>query len=267
MPDLLQKLESLHFTTTEAKVYLALLKKGELTGYQIGKDLGISRSSIYKALDSLYEKGAILLLLGNSKTYRAEDPQVLITRARKQFNQSADQLIHELEGYYQQPSQDDYQNIKGLESIQGKINTLIATAQKEIYFNTDMQPTWFIENLKAASKNGVRVLAFSFSALEFPGLPLEFYSYHIPPKQCGGNTRFMLVVDNEHAMIASQGVQDNWIGTYSQNPLLVSIVAEHIHHDIYLMKLKEQYGISLTDESLALHSLLEKEASDHGIKK
>lgn len=267
MESLLHQLESLNFTPTEAKVYLSLLKNGDLTGYQIGKALGISRSSIYNSLDSLYEKGAVSLLLGDSKIYRAEDPEILITRTKKQFNQSADQLIVELEGYYQKPLQENYQNIKGLETIQAKIKELIESAKTEIYFNTDMNTDWFHKSLKTTAGKNVRIIAFSFSALDFSGLPLEFYSYGIPPKECGSNTRFMLVIDNQCALIASQDSQSNWIGTFSQNPLLVSIVAEHIHHDIYLMKLKERYGISLSDDALALHSLLEKDAPDHDSKK
>lgn len=267
MNTLVQELETLNFSMTEAKVYLTLLKNGECTGYQIGKELSISRSSIYTALDSLYKKGAITLLLGDSKIYRAEDPKRLITQAKKQFNQSADQLIHDLEGFYQPPAQEDYRNIKGLLSLQGKINDLIESAERELYFNTDMNPEWFIESLEAALQRGVRIIAFSFSKLDFAELPLEFYSYGIPPVQCGSNTRFMLVADNDRALIASQDSQGNWVGTYSQNALLVSIVAEHIHHDIYLMKLKEQYGISLSDDTFALHSLLEKDASAHGIEK
>ena len=47
-------------------------------------------------------------------------------------------------------------------------------------------------------------------------------------------------------------------GTFTQNQLLANIVSEHIHNDIYLLKLKEKYSREIIDLDIVLGSLLEK---------
>ncbi|MBD2703390.1 hypothetical protein IC229_22290 [Spirosoma sp. BT702] len=45
----------------EADVYLLLLQEDALTGYKVGKQLGKPTANVYKALDSLAKKGAVLV--------------------------------------------------------------------------------------------------------------------------------------------------------------------------------------------------------------
>ena len=44
-------------TRQEASIYAALLNHGDMTGYEVAKDTGFSRSNVYAALNALVEKG------------------------------------------------------------------------------------------------------------------------------------------------------------------------------------------------------------------
>lgn len=259
MDNLVTKLEKLNFTKTESKVYLSLLKHGDISGYQIGKELGLSRSSVYSALDTLYGKGAITLLPGDAKVYSPRNPKNLIENIKKDFNNSVDELMDDLKNIEMKEANEGYKNIKGKKNIVSKMNEMIKKSTKEIYMNTDFDVELFIEDIHEAVKRGVRVVIFSFSALDFRGIPLEFYSHGISICECGANTRLMLVVDYEEVLIASKGMDEDYIGTVSFSKLLVQITSEHIHHDIYLMKLKEKYGKDLFDEKILLNTLMERE--------
>ena len=57
-------------TRQEGTIYSALLNHGEMTGYEVAKDTGISRSNVYAALSALVEKGAAYLVEGESTKYR-----------------------------------------------------------------------------------------------------------------------------------------------------------------------------------------------------
>ena len=48
-------------TRQEAALYESLLENGKLTGYEVAKLTGISRSNVYASLASLCEKGAAYL--------------------------------------------------------------------------------------------------------------------------------------------------------------------------------------------------------------
>jgi hypothetical protein len=38
---------------------------------------------------------------------------------------------------------------------------------------------------------------------------------------------------------------------------MAAIVSEHIHHDIYLLKLKEKYNKDLIDEDIKINTMME----------
>ena len=46
-----------------------IYQNGELTGYEVAKLTGISRSNVYGALSALADKGAAYLMEGNSSKY------------------------------------------------------------------------------------------------------------------------------------------------------------------------------------------------------
>ncbi|QVK19061.1 TrmB family transcriptional regulator [Mycoplasmatota bacterium] len=259
MDNLITNLEKLNFTKTESKVYLSLLKHGDMSGYQLGRILGLSRSSVYAALDTLYHKGAITLVPGNTKIYSPSNPKNLIENIKNDFNNSADELIDELKNIQMKNINDEYKNIKGKKNIITHMSEMIKNSTKEIYMNTDFDVELFKEDIHDALKRGVRIVMFSFSALDFTGIPIEFYSHGINVCECGANTRLMLVVDYKEVLVASKGMDEDYIGTFSYNKLLVQIISEHIHHDIYLMKLKEKYGEDLFDKNIVLNTLMEKE--------
>ena len=61
------------------------------------------------------------------------------------------------------------------------------------------------------------------------------------------------------AKIADRGsALQEWAGTVSNNALFIKILCEHIHNDIYLLKLKERYGKEIYHSSLRLNTDFER---------
>lgn len=77
---MLQKiLESLNFTSKEAKIYLCLLKLGYATVTEISSFTKINRITVYDNLDELINRGVVRRILKNSsKLYFAEEPEKLL---------------------------------------------------------------------------------------------------------------------------------------------------------------------------------------------
>jgi len=74
-----QKLNQAGLTGNEAKVYLELLKKGELSANQLAKSLGLDRTLSYTILNHLIEKGLVnYIIKDNKKFFNAENPENLI---------------------------------------------------------------------------------------------------------------------------------------------------------------------------------------------
>ena len=53
----------------------------------------------------------------------------------------------------------------------------------------------------------------------------------------------MIVADESIVLVAdAKKGRNNWSGTVTNNKLMRNIVMEHIHNDIYMLKLKAMYG-------------------------
>ena len=63
-------LTSFSLTRQEASIYITLLNHGDMTGYEVAKDTGFSRSNVYASLSALVEKGAAYLAEGEVTKYR-----------------------------------------------------------------------------------------------------------------------------------------------------------------------------------------------------
>lgn len=258
---IIKELQKFGFKEIEARVYLELVKNPNSNGSQLAKSLNLPRTSVYSALDTLYEEGIIFLLPNqNSKTYTAVPPNELLDNLKEVYMKSIETLQSEFDKINIQEENKNYVNIKGEENVIAEIKKMFRSAEKEIYLNTNYDLSLFKEELKLLQEKSVRVILFSFHDLDLEGLKdaVEFY-HHDKKEGQKEEKRIMVAADEEEVLIANKKKQGELIGTLTKNNLLVSIVSEHIHHDIYLLRLKEKYGEDLVDEEIKLDSHFEKD--------
>ena len=85
----IDNLISFGLTRQEGTVYSTLLNHGEMTGYEVAKDTGISRSNVYAALTALVEKGAAYLVEGESTKYRPVEIKIFTENRIRELQKSA----------------------------------------------------------------------------------------------------------------------------------------------------------------------------------
>ena len=257
MDEILSLLEKLNFSKTEAAVYVNLLKNSSINGYQIAKNLNMSRSSVYSALDNLYKKGIVFSLPGSSQIYKAENPSTLTNKMKNEFVETTNLLETKLQELETSDSEERYLNISGYDNVISKAKELLLTAEKEVYMNTDFNLQIFSKEFIELEKREVRIIIFSFAKANGENLPVEIYT-HNDISCLEKQTRIMLVVDCKKTLIADKGPhREEFLGTFTDNVLLASVVSEHIHNDIYLLKLKNKYKENLINDDVKLNTILE----------
>lgn len=264
---LIEKLEMLNFNKIEAKVYIALIKFGELNGSQIAKKINASRSSVYLALDNLYMRGCIYLISGDTNIYIAEKPEVLIEKMKANFEEAANTIKDDLLQLDKVDTGKNYYNLSGTQNFINKAKELLLYATKEVYINTCIDLQIFKNEFNVLRNKGVRIIVFTFSNMSTDDLPIELYRHPIEDYDEGNcqkdEIRLMMVIDLSYTLICSTNNEDvEMTGTFTENQFLANIVAEHIHHDIYLLKLKEREQRELIDKDILLDSLLEKKTNN-----
>ena len=60
MQQIIDMMQDIGFSVNEAKVYLALVLKNPMSGYEIAKNSDITRAMVYDILKRLMQKGAVI---------------------------------------------------------------------------------------------------------------------------------------------------------------------------------------------------------------
>lgn len=258
MERVIEELQKFNFSKLEAQIYFCLLNNGELNGSQISRILGLARTSVYAALDSLYHKGHINMLAGEPTQYSVQDPKLLVEKIKSGYSESIDFIEKSLKDFQVNKKEEQYWNIKGSSNIISYAKTLLSKAENDVYMSTNLDIQLFKEEINSAVAKGSRVIVFSFEELDITDMEVEFYHHN----SANGimDKRLMMVVDNKETLIANWEGNKEAIGTFSQNTLMVSIIAEHIHHDIYLLKLKNKYNKNMIDKDILIDSNFENKS-------
>lgn len=251
-------MEKLHFTKLEAQIYLVLLEEGEMSGYQLAKRIEISRPSIYNTLVHMYEKGMVLRVPDSTASYIAANPKVLISRLKGEYNEAAGRLYAGLEGFVTPRREEKFANLKGYEAVIYQAGDIMSRASREVYINMDFEPSCFQEEFSQLRTRGVRVVLFSFYKITCTEPGIEVYSHGRMLSPDHKPSRLMAAADGCESVIGDYTEERGyWLGSVTNHPLMTSVITEHIHNDIYLLKLKEQYGTGMFDENIRIHTEFE----------
>lgn len=97
MQKIINALISLGLTDKEAKIYLALYKVGQATAYEIAKEAGMKRPTVYVLIEELRKKGlALIVPHQKNQVYIAKDPHEFISESQTEFNRNAHELLASL---------------------------------------------------------------------------------------------------------------------------------------------------------------------------
>jgi len=109
--DINQKLQEAGLTGNESKVYLELLRKGELSANRIARNLGMDRTLVYTVLNHLIEKGQVgYVVKEGKKKFSTSEPENLLDSIRAKELLVGD-LIKELKKIKKKDQQDVEVNV------------------------------------------------------------------------------------------------------------------------------------------------------------
>jgi len=97
MSKLIQNLVSFGLTEKEASSYLALYKLGEATAYQVAKESGVKRPTVYVIMEELRKRGLALIVPHATKqVFLAKNPHEFIREFQSRTNENMRSLLASL---------------------------------------------------------------------------------------------------------------------------------------------------------------------------
>jgi sugar-specific transcriptional regulator TrmB len=244
----LTALEQLGFSTYEARVYLGLLKKNPITGYQLSKLSGVPRSRIYETLERLTAKGYAVMLQTEPSEYNPLAVPALLAQLQEQFDGTLSSLETELKKVVTAPAIESIWNLRGREDILRRAKTMISRSEECAYLVgwgeslRELQP-----ELEAAEARGVRIVVISCGE-NAPSIgrhyPHAFEAELV--EQCDASLN--VVVDGMEALVGQTEPAETCQAAWSHSAALILITEEYIRHEVYLHKIVDRFGPAMAAE-------------------
>lgn len=201
--DSIKSLNELGFTELEATIYSYLVENSPATPYRIAQDIGKPVANTYKTVESLYQKGAILIDETNSRLCQAIPPDELLGKLKNSFldrHQTASAALSQLK-----PS-GDHEKIFSLataEQVFERCQKLIEQAETIVL--VDAYPG-VVERLKPwledAAERKVAVVLQAYEPLEMKGVEIvAFQSAELMLQRWRGNW-LIVVIDGAEYLFA-----------------------------------------------------------------
>lgn len=227
---LTEKLVQFGLTRQEANIYLCLLRNKDLSGYEVSKITGISRSNVYSALASLVEKGAAYLLEGETNKYTAvviedfcENRIRRLTTLKQELAAQIPQIGDNSEGYI---------TISSHRHIMDKIYNMLEHVEYRVYLS---MPTEYLEqfrhHLEQLAADGKKVVLL---VSDLPSTEIRGSIIYETDKR---DRQLRLIVDSSYVLTGEMTGNTTDSCLYCGQKNFVNVFKDSLRNEIKLIQL------------------------------
>ncbi len=229
---LIENLTAFNLTRQEAMIYTEFLVHGEMSGYEVAKETGISRSNVYSALQSLAEKGALYLIEGESTKYTPVPVGDFLKNTLSDLQKKA--LLIEENAPQKMETQEGYITILGAKNIANKIRLMLESAHKRIYVMAESKILSCFQNeIRSLIQAGKKVVVLSDFGVDSP--EENFLAGAIFHKTETEKNQIRLIVDSSFVLTGEISESEHDTCLYSGQQNLVNLMKEALKNKIELL--------------------------------
>ncbi len=217
----IENLLALGFNRLEAAVYIQLLSHPLSTAYKIGKLLNKPTANVYKAMDSLAEKGAVFIENDKTKRCKAVAPELFFEMYKKSIIAKTEKAKETFSQLNHQPEDQAAYSLQSVDLVFEKATQMLQHAKKIIVVDAFPKTLERISGqLSFLGKKGLTIYVEAYHPINIP-----FVKVHVN-KQLGEQAlqhwqsqQLNVMVDGEAYLTAllSNDLSTVKQATYSQN--------------------------------------------------
>jgi len=250
----IEVMQGLHFTSTEARLYVTLLKQeGPATGYELAASSGVPRSAIYSTLKKMESRGLARPVQANPIRYAPLPPEQLCERLKSHYNQAVEGLDEALKALPVARNTAVLWQVQGYDSVMQEAAQAIAEAKETLHISLwGREAAALFPALEAAAARGVDVRIFGFT--ELPDSPLSVYSCQLSEETLSQYWphRLLMVVDRAKLLVGELNDPAASYGVITAEPALVSMGSNNLILDLTLFG--ERFGVDIQPAIAGLQS-------------
>ena len=229
--ELIEKIMNFGLTRQEALIYQYLVISGEATGYEVAKEVGISRSNAYNSLASLVDKGGAYLQNGVTNKYVAVSVNEFCGNKIRNLELDRKDLEANLKV---KEETEGYVTIFGCQNIQDKISNMLASVEQRVYISISGEKIMLfkeiLERLITEEKKVVVITDFSSN--------MSGCNVYLSDSLMENQIR--LIVDSKYVLTGDFGENKDDTCLYSGQKNFVSLFKDAMLNEIELIKLRSK---------------------------
>ena len=168
--DGIDAVKALGFTQLESEIYVHLLGVTAASGYAIAQAISKPAANVYKAINTLEKKGAILVDETKTRLCSAVPAEELLNALQNSFmsqKQRASQVLRSIET---DPADDKVYRLKRPEQVFEKCRSLLASAEKIVLIDAFLPALEMLQaEIQATAERNVSVAVHSYGETDLPG--------------------------------------------------------------------------------------------------
>jgi HTH-type transcriptional regulator, sugar sensing transcriptional regulator len=165
-----QALTSLGFTGLEAEIYAYLLSELPSSGYRVAQALGRPVANVYKALENLQAKGAVVVEQGGTRLSRAVPMEELLKSIEREFRDRAGRAREALGSLKPTPADARVYQLASREQVIERCRSMLARARQLVIADLFPEPFRVLKaDVEAAAGRGVTALIKTFEPATLAG--------------------------------------------------------------------------------------------------
>lgn len=228
----IERLMEFDLTRQEAAIYQCLLSEGKISGYEVAKILGISRSNAYNSLASMTEKGAAYLVEeGTTKKYVPVPLGEFCKNHIRKLEESKKWLLTHMPTEKQQV--EGFITIEGASNVLNKMKNLLAKVEERAYISCTRNYLLLmveeLEKLKAEKKKLVIIT----------DQPVTFGNAKVYVGEPRG-MQIGLITDSKYVLTGEYGEGSMNTCLYSGQKYLVELYKRALSNEIQLLSIREE---------------------------
>ena len=228
----IERLMEFDLTRQEAAIYQCLLSEGKISGYEVAKILGISRSNAYNSLASMTEKGAAYLVEeGTTKKYVPVPLEEFCKNHILKLEESKKWLLTHMPTEKQQV--EGFITIEGASNVLNKMKNLLAKVEERAYISCTRNYLLLmveeLEKLKAEKKKLVIIT----------DQPVTFGNAKVYVGEPRG-MQIGLITDSKYVLTGEYGEGSMNTCLYSGQKYLVELYKRALSNEIQLLSIREE---------------------------
>lgn len=211
----------------EAEVYLALLPEEPMTAYRIGKLIGKPTANVYKAIDVLARKGAVIIEEGKNRKCKAVKVEIFVAQLKSDFEKKAIKAAKALTNIQKETYDEHIYQIQSVPLAIEQAKEMLRNAQQIVVIDVFPKPLQLIlPEIRNAINRGVEVFIETYQPIEIRGAYIAIPTQWKRTLNYWNSQQLNLVVDGKEyiAALFSNDLENIYQANWSCNLYLACLM-------------------------------------------